>query len=178
MPCRERERVVASRQPDGGFISISSQFAAGRMATATTPSISTSQQQQQDLADLSCLEDEAWDKDAPDSPIVAPVRRKETVAVTAPPPPPPTLHRTPGVLRRSRPRPCAMSFDSVSGGVIDEQIEVLVNMLSSQAKFQPRLEGKGVGRGRAGRPMCHEMSPFVAERRRWFVAWKVCVVDC
>lgn len=123
-------------------------------------------------ADLSCSE--AWEKEA-DSPITAVPPRRQPPQQPPQAQPPQVVNRTPP--RRLRPRPSAVSFEhgGCSRGLrSEEKLEVLGNMLRAQAKFHPRTTStEGQGGERLGRAMCHEVSPFVAERRRWFVAWKV-----
>lgn len=164
MACR---RAVA--MAPGGFIAIGS-------STSTSSSTSKSTLSGPSLlqdADLSCSE--AWEKEA-DSPIKAALPRRQQQQQAPQLQSLQVANRTPP--RRLRPRPSAVSFkhDGCSKGLRrEEKLEVLGNMLRAQAKFHPRTTATEAGAGgeRRERAMCHEVSPFVAERRRWFVAWKV-----
>lgn len=102
-------------------------------------------------ADLACTED-AWDKDSPASKKPFPGRARAR-----------TSHAERAPLRRSRPGGSPSVFDC---GPHEERLDVLVRMLSAEGKYQPE-------RAPEGRVKCHIVSPFVAERRKWFVAWKV-----
>lgn len=108
-------------------------------------------------ADLSCLEEGGWEKDSPASSVRPAPRVDMRPSVPSYPP-----ERAP--LRRSRPG----QSNSCGGGLREEKIDVLEKMLRAQGKFQPRVDPS-----KGGRALCHSVSPFVAERRRWFVAWKV-----
>lgn len=108
-------------------------------------------------ADLSCLEEGGWEKDSPALTSRSSLRVDVRGGASSYSP-----ERSP--LRRSRPSqggPC-------SGGPREEKIDVLLKMLRAEIKFQPKVDP-----GKGGRALCHSVSPFVAERRRWFVAWKV-----
>lgn len=118
-----------------------------------------------DSSDLCCMED-GWDKESPAAPskpcavscaaaapaaVVACSGARSTSSDRAP-------------LRRSRPGGPRCSFEG--GTPREEKLDVLRNMFTTQEKFCPA----GVS---AAKALCHSVSPFVAERRRWFVAWKV-----
>lgn len=51
-----------------------------------------------------------------------------------------------------------------------EKLDVLAKMLVAQEKFRPARAP-----GDSGAALCRGLSPFVAERRRWFVDWEVSV---
>lgn len=137
-------------------------------------------------SDLCCMED-SWEKDSPDPP--APVSTctaavdVTSVRGTAPHTRVAQRKQMPkgegarsssslgernAPLRRCRPAAAEGSCRGL-GVPREEKIDVLIKMMGAQDKFRPQ----GVMQG--GKASCHSVSPFVAERRRWFVAWKVCL---
>lgn len=118
-------------------------------------------------SDLCCMED-SWDKESP-----APA--KSCTASRAVPVPEQAqcgARQTPSEraqLRRSRPEAClgAAAAEIRQDSPREERLDSLLKMLSSQEKFRP------AGAAGGGRARCHSVSPFVVERRRCFVTWKV-----
>ena len=121
-------------------------------------------------SDLCCMED-GWDKESP-----APA--KPCTASRAVPVPEQArcgARLTPSEraqLRRSRPEACLGAAATAAAAIQqdsprEERLDSLLKMLSSQEKFRP------AGAAGGGRARCHSVSPFVVERRRCFVAWKV-----
>lgn len=108
-------------------------------------------------ADLSCLEEGGWEKDSPASTVMPTLRVDTRTGAPACSP-----ERLP--LRRSRPGQSSLCSSSLR----EENIDVLQKMLRAEGKFQPRVDPS-----KGGRALCYSTSPFVAERRRWFVAWEV-----
>lgn len=147
--------AVATKAPPPGYTNKHMQVSDCAVALVDPPLLNVE-------ADLACTED-AWDKDSPASKKPCPGRARARMS---------PAERAP--LRRSRPGGSPSVFDC---GPHEERLEVLVRMLEAEGKFQPE-------RAPEGRAKCHSVSPFVAERRKWFVSWKVsdaCIffpVDC
>lgn len=162
--------MASYRPPSSGFIAIGS---IKGTSFSSTSKLSDSSSHTLAEADLCCLEDEAWEKevDTQSSPNTTSAvsyasysRREQTSNARARASP----------LRRARTRATTSAGCTWEGLQREERVDVLMKMLTAQAKFHPRVEEQKGGKANGVmRARCHEVSPFVAERRKWFVAWKV-----
>lgn len=136
-------------------------------------------------SDLSCMEDGgAWDKESPSTATFprggltarATASNNSSRSTSDARMPTPSERAQ---LRRSRPDDAGYAAAGARVGSRPfvrrpsdppaERVDCLLKMFRAQQKFSPA----GVTGSSGSKALCHSASPFVAERRGLFVAWKV-----